>query len=89
MISFMSGVAASVTIFVARPIVNIIGKADEINIYDPMTVLGCFMAGLVSISASCEHVTIEMSLLIGAIGSIWFMLSKKIMFKLEIDDPLN
>lgn len=52
-INFIAGSSASITIFLARPIINIFGKADEVSIYDPLTLLGCFMAGLVSIGASC------------------------------------
>lgn len=53
LINMMAGTSAALTIFVARPIINIFGTGQDISIYDPMTLLGCFMAGLVSISASC------------------------------------
>lgn len=53
LINMMAGTSAALTILVARPIINIFGTGSEISIYDPMTLLGCFMAGVVSISASC------------------------------------
>lgn len=86
LINFIAGASAAITIFVARPIINILGKAEEISIYDPLTLLGCFMAGMVSVSASCQNITIEDSILIGSFGTILFMLSKKILIKLEVDD---
>ena len=47
------------------------------------------MSGLVSIAASCKSVNVEEALIIGPIGTILFMLSKKMLIKLEIDDALN
>lgn len=89
LVSFISGASASIMIFATRPIINFIGKVDEISIYDPITLLGCFMAGLISIGASCQNVALESALIIGPIGTILFMLSKKILLKMEIDDALN
>jgi ammonia channel protein AmtB len=89
LVSFISGASASIMIFATRPIINFIGKVDEISIYDPITLLGCFMAGLISIGSSCQNVALESALIIGPIGTILFMLSKKILLKMEIDDALN
>jgi len=65
------------------------GKPDEISLYEPQTLLGCFMAGLVSVSASCRGVTKEAGILIGVAGSFFFMFAKKLMLKFEVDDGLN
>ena len=85
----MAGCSSAITIFPASYIGNYFGKSDEIKIYEPLTLLGCFSSGLVSISASCRNVTIWSSLIIGAIGTIFFVLAKKIFNRLEIDDPIN
>ncbi len=58
LVSFLAGAASSLMIFAARPMLNIIGSADEINVYDPITLLGCFVAGLVSISACLQSIKI-------------------------------
>lgn len=47
------------------------------------------MAGLVSISASCINISFTNSLVVGAVGATLFMISKRILYRLEIDDPLN
>lgn len=51
--TFLAGASAAITIIFARPLVNMIGKADEINLYDPVTLLNCFIAGCVSVSGVC------------------------------------
>lgn len=51
--TFLAGAAAAITVIFARPLVNIIGKADEINLFDPVTLLNCFIAGCVSVSGVC------------------------------------
>ena len=51
--------------------------------------LGCFLAGLVSISAPCGNVTNEAGILIGVIGTFVFLSSKKLIQKFEVDDGLN
>jgi len=53
LVTFLSGSASAIMIFAVLPMVNVIGKTEEISLYDPLTLLGCFTAGLVSISASC------------------------------------
>lgn len=89
LVTFLSGASAALFIFVAMPMVSVFGKHDEISLYDPLTLLGCFLAGLVSISASCGNVSNEASILIGVIGTIFFMIGKKLMIKFEVDDGLN
>jgi Amt family ammonium transporter len=75
-------------VFVAKPIFNFFGKEDG-SVFDPNMLISCQISGLVSISASCNCVSTQTSLVIGAIGAILFMFSKRILNRLEIDDPLN
>jgi ammonia channel protein AmtB len=78
-VNFLAGSAATLFIFIARPIVSVLlGKPDEINMQDPQTLLGCFLAGLVSISAPCGNVTNEAGILIGVMGTFVFLTSKKL-----------
>lgn len=65
------------------------GNSDEISIYDPMNLLSCYMAGLVSISGCCNNVTFFSAAAIGCFGSVLFLVAKKILIKIEIDDPIN
>jgi Amt family ammonium transporter len=89
LIQFLAGTTSALCVFIARPVSSIMGKSDEISLYDPQTLLGCFMAGLVSVSASCRGVTKEAGILIGMAGSFFFMFAKKLMLKFEVDDGLN
>lgn len=68
---------------------SVIGKSDEISLYDPLTLLCSLYSGLVSISASCGNVSNEAGIAIGALGSFVFMLSKKLLIRFEIDDGLS
>lgn len=47
------------------------------------------LAGLVSITAPCAVVEVWASCLIGIIGAIVYLLSAKLLIKLQIDDPLE
>lgn len=89
LVTFLSGASAALMLFITKPVMSVIGKADEISLYDPLTLLCSLYSGLVSISASCGSVTIEAGIAIGAIGSFAFMLSKKLLIRFEVDDGLS
>lgn len=89
LVNFLAGASAAIVIFIAKPITNVIGKSDEINLYDPLTLLSCLISGLVSVSAGCGAITNESGIVIGAIGTLFFVTSKKLMYRFEIDDGLN
>ena len=76
-----SAIAAVLTSTIASWI--IIGKPDL-----GMTINGC-LAGLVAITGSCAYVTIEVSLLIGAISGVLVVLLVGFFDKLKIDDPVG
>ncbi len=60
-----------------------IGKPDL-----GMTINGC-LAGLVAITGGCAYVSIEVSLLIGAISGIFVVFAVMFFDKLKIDDPVG
>ena len=47
------------------------------------------LAGLVSVTASCNNIQLWAAACIGVIGSIIYSQSKKIVSRYEIDDPLH
>lgn len=61
----------------------IIGKPDL-----GMTINGC-LAGLVGITGSCAYVSIEASLLIGAIAGILVVYAVMFFDKIKVDDPVG
>lgn len=89
LVTFLAGASAALVLFVTKPVLSFLGKADEISFYDPLTLLCSLYSGLVSISASCGNVTNESGIAIGVIGSFAFMFSKKMLLKFEIDDGLS
>lgn len=54
----------------------------------PLVING-ILGGLVSITASSVYVSLAVSLLIGAIGSIWIILGEQLLQRLHIDDPVG
>ncbi len=76
-----SAIAAVLTSTVASWL--IIGKPDL-----GMTINGC-LAGLVAVTGSCAYVTIEVSLLIGAIAGVIVVLAVSFFDKIKVDDPVG
>lgn len=76
-----SAIAAVLTSTIASWIV--IGKPDL-----GMTINGC-LAGLVGVTGSCAYVTIEVSLLIGAVAGVLVVFLVGFFDKLKIDDPVG
>ncbi len=60
-----------------------IGKPDI-----GMTINGC-LAGLVGVTGSCAYVTVEISLLIGAVAGMFVVFAVMFFDKLHIDDPVG
>jgi Amt family ammonium transporter len=89
MANFVAGTCAALMIFVGQQLLRLMGNSDEISIYDPMNLLSCYMAGLVSISGCCNNVTFFSAAAIGCFGSVLFLVAKKLFIKIEIDDPIN
>ena len=61
----------------------VIGKPDL-----GMTINGC-LAGLVAITGGCAYITIEGSLIVGAIAGVLVVILVKFFDKLKIDDPVG
>lgn len=80
--------ASACMVVIARPVFNIFGK-EESSAFDPATLMSCQLAGLVSISSSTCLVGLVPSVIIGGVASICFLISKRLINRLEIDDPLN
>ncbi len=76
-----SAIAAVLTATAASWI--FIGKPDL-----GMTVNGC-LAGLVAVTGSCAYVTVEISLLIGAVAGILVVILVMFFDRLGIDDPVG
>ena len=89
MVNFVAGTCASLMIFVGKQIIKLMGNNDEISIYDPTIVLSCYMAGLVSVSDCCDNVTYYSAAAIGCFGTVLFLVTKKLLLKIEVDDPIN
>lgn len=53
-----------------------------------MTINGC-LAGLVGVTGGCAYVTIEASLLIGALSGILVVFAVKFFDKIKVDDPVG
>ena len=47
------------------------------------------LAGLVSVTASCNQISLWAACLIGCIGSVIYVQTKKLVSRYEIDDPLD
>lgn len=47
------------------------------------------LAGLVSVTASCNKISLWAACLIGCIGSVIYVQTKKLISRYEIDDPLD
>ena len=77
----LSAVAAVLTSTITSWI--FIGKPDL-----GMTINGC-LAGLVGITAGCAYVSIEISLLIGAIAGVLVVFAVSFFDRIKIDDPVG
>lgn len=57
--------------------------------YNPVNIVNGLLAGLVSITASCNNVENAFAVVIGFIGGLWYMLATFILLKLKVDDPVH
>lgn len=57
--------------------------------YNIQQLCNAIIAGLVSITASCNNVDIWASAIIGLIGCLIYQQTKKLLHRFEIDDPLD
>ena len=47
------------------------------------------LAGLVSVTASCNNISLWAACIIGVIGSVIYVQTRKLIWRYEIDDPLD
>ena len=59
------------------------------RVYKAEELMNSILAGLVSITGSCNNVSTYGAIVIGFIGSSVYMISKKVMNRLKIDDPVE
>jgi Amt family ammonium transporter len=57
--------------------------------YNVHTLCNGVLAGLVSVTAGCARIELWSAAIIGIIGSMIFLLSKKLIQRNEIDDPMD
>jgi len=83
-------VAVNTTIAAAAGcIVGVFTSYQFENVFSVSVALNGILAGLVSITAPCAVVTPWMSFIIGGVGSSIHYSFRRILFKLQIDDPLD
>ena len=66
-----------------------VNKQDETNRFDLSAAAGALLAGCVSITAACAHVSLMSSAAIGLIGCMVFLSGRIAFERLHIDDPLE
>ena len=62
---------------------------NRIRVQDPQGILNAVLAGLVSISASCNNVGSSASTIIGGIAAFISMAAGKLLNRYKIDDPIG
>ena len=66
-----------------------IQKSGMVQNFDVSQLCNAILAGMVSITASCNNVQLWASCVIGLVGCVIYMQTKKLLDKFEIDDPLD
>ena len=51
--------------------------------------MNAILSGLVAITASCNNVSLVVSMIIGMVGTLCYMLSTKLLHRWKIDDPIE
>ena len=59
------------------------------RVHDSAGLINAILAGLVAITGSCNNVSLIGSIVIGAVGSLCYMMSGKLMRRWKIDDPVE
>lgn len=57
--------------------------------YNIHQLCNCVLAGLVSVTASCNNIDLWAAACIGVIGAVVYSQSRKVRWRFEIDDPLD
>ena len=57
--------------------------------HEPSKIMNAILAGLVAITAPCNHVDHWAASFIGLLGGVVYILSTKLMHKMKIDDPIE
>lgn len=85
--TMISGSTSSLIVFYFLPFFfkDHIGQ----NNYNPVNICNGLLAGLVSVTASCNNIENYSAFVIGIIGGVVYILSTKLMEKFKIDDPCS
>ena len=59
------------------------------HFHNPMKLMNAILAGLVAITASCNNVEVWASVVIGMVGCVIYLISHKVLTKMQIDDPIE
>lgn len=83
--TFISGATGGLTVFFIHYFLN----SKNSNRYSLVMLCNGNLAGLVSITGSCDNVEPWAAFIIGTIGGCVYILINKLLLKLEIDDPVD
>ena len=52
-------------------------------------IMNAILSGLVAITASCNNVSLIVSVIIGMVGTVCYVLATKLLYRWKIDDPIE
>ena len=79
------GSVSSLVVFYLYP--YFMKEKNRISSYNPVNICNGLLAGLVSITASCNNVENYSAFVIGVVGGLIYIFSCRLLVKLKIDDP--
>jgi len=80
--------AASAIVFLLLEMTSYQLKNTQ-HFHNPCRLINAILAGLVAVTASCNNVELWASAVIGMIGCIIYLISDKILKRMQIDDPIE
>jgi Amt family ammonium transporter len=85
--TLLSGAIGALTTFFFKP--YFMQKVSPISNLSPASISNGLLAGLVSVTASCNNIEPYIALVIGFIGGFVYIFSCWIWVKVKLDDPLD
>jgi Amt family ammonium transporter len=85
--TIISGSVSSLVVFYLYP--YFMQERDRFSSYNPVNICNGLLAGLVSITASCNNVENYSAFAIGAVGGLIFIFACRVLVLLKIDDPCS
>ena len=83
----LSGAISSLVVFFFKP--YFMKNVEKIYNLNPVYIVNGLLAGLVSITASCNNVENYSAIVIGIIAGFWYIFSSWLLLRLKIDDPVD